>query len=111
LETEASWASKNYDERFILNLQKLHVQKLFRKPKRRNIICWAFYVVNDNKPMDGKILQVMRCHLCYKTPMLYNPKIKLRKGLISYYKTNGILVLKKHVNVEHHLLATNLMKK
>jgi len=35
-------------------------------------------------PMDGKIPQVMKCHLCYKTLVLHNPKIKLRKGLISY---------------------------
>jgi hypothetical protein len=65
-------------------------------------------VVNDNKPMDGKIPQVMRCHLCYKTPMLYNPRIKLRKGLISYYHTNGILALKKHMYVKHGLLAKKL---
>jgi hypothetical protein len=44
---------------------------------------WSM-IINDNKPMDGKILQVMRCHLCYKTVVLHNPKIKPRKGLISY---------------------------
>jgi len=104
LEIEA----KNYDEKFILNLQKLHAQRLLWKPRRRNAICWAFYVVNDNKPMDGKIPQVMKCHLCYKTPTLYTPRTKLRKGLISYYKTNGISTLKKHVDAEHHLLANKL---
>ncbi len=108
LETKASWASKNYDERFTLNFQKLHAQKLFWKPKGRNVICWAFYVVNDNKPMDGKFPHIMRYHLCYKTPMLYNPRTKLKKGLISYYKTNGISTLKKHVDVKHHLLANKL---
>jgi hypothetical protein len=40
--------------------------------------------------------------------VLYNPKTKLSKGLISYYKTNGILILKKHVDVEHKLLAKKL---
>jgi hypothetical protein len=39
--------------------------------------------------------KVMRCHLCYKTHVLYNPRTKLRKGLISYHKTNGILTFKK----------------
>ncbi len=62
-------------------------------------------MVNGNKLVDGKILQVMRCHLCYKTHVLYNPRKKLRKRLISYYKTNGIPTLKKHVDVEHNLLA------
>jgi len=89
LEIEASWASKSNDERFILNLQKLHAQRWFWKPKGRNAICCTFYVGNDNKPMDGKIPQVMKCHLCYKTPMLYNPRTKLRKGLISYIRLMG----------------------
>jgi hypothetical protein len=37
------------------------------------------FLCADNKPMDGKIPQIVRCHLCYKTPVLYNPKINLRK--------------------------------
>jgi hypothetical protein len=49
LQIEASKASESNDERFIVNLQKLHVQRLFWKPKRRNAICWAFYVVNEKK--------------------------------------------------------------
>ncbi len=53
---------------------KLHAQRLFWKSKGRHAICWAFNVVNDNKPMDGKIPQVMKCHLCYKTLVLHNPK-------------------------------------
>ncbi len=65
-------------------------------------------MVNYNKPEDGKFPQVIRCHLSYKTPLLYNPRTKLRKGLISYYKTNGILTLKKHVDVKHDLLAKKL---
>ncbi len=40
--------------------------------------------------------------------MLYNPRKKLSKGLISYYQTNGILTLKKYVDVEHDLLAKKL---
>ncbi len=39
------------------------------------------------------------------TCVIYSNK-KLRKGLISYYKTNGISTLKKHVDaLEHGLLA------
>jgi hypothetical protein len=105
LDIEVNKAIKNNDERFILNFQKLHAQRLFWKHEGRNAICWPFYVLNDNKPMDGKIPQIMRCHLCYRTPMLYNPKINIRKGLISYCKSNGILALKKHVDEKHDLLA------
>jgi hypothetical protein len=65
-------------------------------------------VVNNNKPKDGKNPQVIRCHLCYKTPLLHNPKTKLRKGLMEYYKTNGILALEKHVDAKHNLLGKKL---
>jgi hypothetical protein len=70
LEIEVSRASKSNDERFILNLQKLHAQRLFWKLEGRDAICRAFYVINDNKLVDGKIPQVMKyqCvpkHLCY----------------------------------------------
>ncbi len=82
---------------------------MFWKLEGKNAICWAFYVVNDNKPVDGKVPQVMRCHLyCYKTVVLYNLRTKLRKGLISYYKTIGISSLEKHVDAEHGLLAKKL---
>ncbi len=40
--------------------------------------------------------------------MLYNPRTKLPKGLISYYKINGIFALKKHVDAKHNLLAKKL---
>lgn len=96
METKVTKAIEKNNERFILNLQNLYVQRLFSKPKGRNAICWAFYAVNDNKPMDGKVPQIMRCHLCYKMLMLYNPRTNLRKGLISYCKSNAILTLKKH---------------
>ncbi len=66
-------------------------------------------MVNDNKPVDGKIPQVVRCHLyCCKTFVLYNPRAKLRKDLISYYKTIGISYLKKHVDAKHGLLVKKL---
>ncbi len=38
----------------------------------------------------------------------FNPKTKERKGLITYYKTCGIITLKKHVNVYHSLIAKKL---
>jgi hypothetical protein len=34
----------------------------------------------------------------------------LRKGLISYFKSNGIIDLKKHVDENHHLIASNFKK-
>jgi hypothetical protein len=34
-----------------------------------------------------------------------NSSIQARKGIISYYKTNGITSLKKHVDVEHIIIV------
>jgi hypothetical protein len=86
----------------------LHAQRLFWKLEGRDAICWAFYSINDNKLVDGKILQVMKYHLCSKTLVLYDLRTKLRKGLIPCYKTNGISTLKKHADIEHSLLAKTL---
>ncbi len=50
----------------------------------------------------------MRCLLCYNALInVSNPKTNARKGLISYYKTNGITSLKKHVDVNYHLISKN----
>ncbi len=34
-----------------------------------------------------------------------NPRTQMRKGLISYYKTNGIIFLKKYVDADHSFIA------
>jgi hypothetical protein len=48
----------------------------------------------------------MRYILCYQYPVIgINPKIQARKGVISYYKTNGITSFKKHVDVDHYFIA------
>jgi hypothetical protein len=59
-----------------------------------------------NKDVDVKCPQTMRCILCYNSPILFcNPKTQARKGLIIYNKTNGIITLKKHVNVNDSIIA------
>jgi hypothetical protein len=37
-------------------------------------------------------------------------RIKKRKGLITYYKTYGITALKKHVDVDHSIIAKKIEK-
>jgi hypothetical protein len=38
--------------------------------------------------------QIMCCIFCYQNPILgISPRIQMWKGLISYYKTNGITYL------------------
>jgi hypothetical protein len=42
----------------------------------------------------------------YKNPINSpNPRTKEKKGLITDYKTYGIITLKKHVNVNHGIIA------
>jgi hypothetical protein len=48
----------------------------------------------------------MHCILCYQELVIaINSRIQARKGLISCCKTNGITSLKKHVDVEHLIIA------
>ncbi len=55
--------------------------------------------------------QVTKCLLCSNAPMnVFNPRTQARKGLISYYKTNGITSLKKHVDVNHFLIYKKIEK-
>jgi hypothetical protein len=53
--------------------------------------------------MDRKIPQVMHYIICYNNPIDASSLIRIqaRKAIISYYKTNGIMALKKHVNIDH----------
>jgi hypothetical protein len=75
-------------------LQKLYVQRKFWKRHNRNSLCWAFYCVNHGKEVEDASHQVMRYILCCDS-VVNNPnaKTKERKGLITYYKTYGIIVL------------------
>jgi hypothetical protein len=37
-------------------------------------------------------------------------KLRCRKGLITYFKTNRTIAMKKHLDVEHANLAKNYLK-
>jgi hypothetical protein len=93
------------------NLKKLHVQKKNWKPHGRTSLCWIFYCVNDNAKIDLANKQIMRCIFYYQNLKIgINPKTQMKKGLISYYKTNGIIFLLKHVQI-NLLLHKGLKKK
>lgn len=48
----------------------------------------------------------MRCHVCYLNPIIVaNSITQMRKGIISYFKTNEIKKFKKHVDANHNMLA------
>jgi hypothetical protein len=53
-----------------------------------------FYCVNDNAKVDLVNTQITHCIFYYKNPIIKkNPRTRVKKGLISYYKTNGITLL------------------
>jgi hypothetical protein len=75
-------------------LEKIACSKKIWKPHGRTFLCWIFYCVNENGEVDLVNTQIMCCILCYQNLVIeINPIIQARKGLISYYKTNGITFL------------------
>jgi hypothetical protein len=50
------------------NLKKLHVQRSFWKANNINVLCWAFYCVNDNKEVNVTTLQTMHCIFYHNNP-------------------------------------------
>jgi hypothetical protein len=36
----------------------------------RNALCWSFYYVYDNKLVNIKCFQLMKCIFCYASPIL-----------------------------------------
>jgi hypothetical protein len=52
--------------------------------------------------------------LCYEKLVnlaILGQRTKLRKRLVSYFKSSGMTTLKKHVNGNHFLIAINFGKK
>ncbi len=44
-------------------------------------------------------------YLCYDNVVnILSPRIKERKGLITYYKIYGIIIFFKHVDVNHSII-------
>ncbi len=42
--------------------------------------------MNDNNIIDGRKYQIMHCMFCHTNPIVFNPRRKERKIIISYYK-------------------------
>jgi hypothetical protein len=68
--------------------------------------------VNDNVEVDVENTLILCCIHCYQNSVIgINPKTQVRKGSISYNKTNGITSLQKHVDANHSLITKALKKK
>jgi hypothetical protein len=99
---EGSRNPKMNEEKMKENFKKLHAQKSSWRGNNRNVLCWAFYCVNDKKEVNITTPQTIHCIFCHSNPILnLNSKIQARKGLILYNTTNNIAKLRKHVNANH----------
>jgi hypothetical protein len=56
--------------------------------------------------MGGKTPSIMHYMFCYSgTVNAFNPRVQSKKGVISYYNTNGIMTLKKCEDANHVMIA------
>jgi hypothetical protein len=66
----------------------------------------GFFYVNNNKKVDCNNSQIMHFILCYNNFVnAFSFKTQTRKGLISYYKINGITTFNKPVNANHGIVT------
>jgi hypothetical protein len=69
-----------------------------------------FFCINNESKVDVEIPQIIHCMLCYEKLISFTIlkwRARSRKGLVSYFKNNGTIVLKKHVDANHNLIARN----
>ncbi len=100
------------EEEMKIKLKKLHAQKKSWQPHGILSFCWSFYCVNDNIEIDFENTQTMHCILCYQKHVIrINSKIQTRKGLISYYKTNGITIFLKTCGCRAHWYYKNVWRR
>jgi len=73
-------------------------------------LCWSFFNVNNNAKFTFNALQFMCCMFFYLNIIFFrNTRTKLKKGLISYYKTSEITCLRKHVDAYHCIIKILLI--
>jgi hypothetical protein len=95
LQTKKNVNVNEWKEKIKESLKILHFERKKWREDSRNALCWSFYCVNDNKPMDVKCFQLMKYIFCYVSSILItNSKTQARKGLILYNIANGITALK-----------------
>lgn len=110
-QTKCNSVPKIKEERMNFNLESLHVQRNKWKGNHRNSLCWGFIMSMIIKKIDGENLKIMICILCYNILVIViNPKTQTRRSK-SYYKTNGITTLRKHVDAKHSIIAKSLKRR
>jgi hypothetical protein len=83
LQMKESKVLENDEEKMNSFWELLHSQRKKWRSHNRNVLCWSFLCVNDNKKVTFYAPQIMHYILCYSNS--FDPKMKLKKGLIFYY--------------------------
>ncbi len=74
-------------------------------------MCWGFFCVNENVEVDSGNTQIMRCTLCYQNLAIgINLETQMKKGLVFYYKKNGMKILLKYVDAKYILITMRFVK-
>jgi hypothetical protein len=71
----------------------------------------SFIIFQTSKNVILKNVHSLGCFLWLYFYLIFNQITRLRKGLLSYFKSNGMTIFKKHVNANHELIAKKLRKK
>ncbi len=70
--------------------------------------------MNDRSKVNVDVPKSMHCVICYSNPMFFyssHQRTMLKKTPMSYIKNNGIIALRKNVDVNHGFIANFLKKK
>ncbi len=97
-----------------LHLKNLEKQHAAWKPYKRNLPTWAFFKVNKNQPINLFQNHTMWCIVCHNNVVgleILALRTKLQKGLSAYHKSNGIIAMKNHVELEHNTLIKKFHQK
>jgi hypothetical protein len=86
----------------------IQMQVIAWKPHNWTLICWGFFVVIDNLPMDLEKPQMLQCIICkteQANAFVLCQWSTLWKGLIKFGKINGITPMRTHVEFAHPKLV------
>ncbi len=84
LQTPLNIIPKSDQENVNQRIHVLHAQRLFWKPCGKNALCWAFYVINDNTQVGGKVPQSDALHVMSQRVCLFYCNNQILK-YISYF--------------------------
>jgi hypothetical protein len=96
-----------------MHLEELKKQGPTWKPHSCNFLTWVFIKINNSQPIDLNVNQIMKSIICHDHMCdleILPLHMRCHKGLIAHQKTNAIIAIKKHVEVEHKTLLVKYLE-